>query len=93
MLHGSKYKEKIYGEWVLVSSGTRPHYNGVEEILEVYIINYSGNLYGKKIKVAFVEKIRNEEKFNTDLDLINKMKQDCSKVEYVLKKSVINDNN
>ena len=69
-----------------VSTGTRPHYNGKEEILEVYIFNYSGNLYQKRIKVLFVEKIRNEEKFSSDKDLINRMKKDCEEIKGILSK-------
>ena len=68
-----------------VSTGTRPHYDGKKEILEVYIFNYSGNLYQKRIKVSFVDKIRNEEKFNSEQELINKMKEDCSKIKNILK--------
>ena len=76
-----------------VSSGVRPHYKGVEEILEVYIFNFSGNLYQKRIRVAFVDKIRNEEVFNNEAELKDKMKQDCIKVESILNKNIIIDNN
>ena len=76
-----------------VSTGTRPHYNGKEEILEVYIFNYSGNLYQKRIKVSFVEKIRNEEKFNSDKDLINRMKKDCEEIKRILSTEITYDNN
>ena len=72
-----------------VSKGTRPHYQGVEEILEVYILNFSGNLYQKRIRVAFVSKIRSEEVFNSEQELIIKMKEDCKNIENILKKSLI----
>lgn len=75
------------------SSGIRPHYGGKEEILEVYIFNYNGNLYQKRIKVAFVEKIRNEEKFNSDQDLIVRMKKDCEHIKEILTKTEVLDNN
>ena len=75
------------------SSGVRPHYGGKEEILEVYIFNYNGNLYQKRIKVAFVEKIRNEEKFNSDQDLIVRMKKDCEHIKEILTKTEVLDNN
>ena len=94
----------IYACWVNIqgekklrmsaaSTGTRPHYNGKEEILEVYIFNYSGNLYQKRIKVLFVEKIRNEEKFSSDKELIDRMKKDCEKVKRILGKEIIYDKN
>ena len=88
---------KIFGQndWRMgaVSTGTRPHYQGVEEILEVYILNFSGNLYQKRIRVAFVSKIRNEEVFNSEQELIIKMKEDCKNIENILKKSLIFYNN
>ena len=85
----------IYACWVHIngeknlrmgaaSTGTRPHFDGEEEILEVYIFNYSGNLYQKRIKVLFVEKIRNEEKFSSDRELINRMKKDCEETKKIL---------
>ena len=94
----------IYACWVNIqgekklrmsaaSTGTRPHYNGKEEILEVYIFNYSGNLYQKRIKVLFVEKIRNEEKFGSDKDLINRMKKDCEEIKGILSKEITYDKN
>ena len=94
----------IYACWVRIqgekklrmsaaSTGTRPHYNGKEEILEVYIFNYTGNLYQKRIKVLFVEKIRNEEKFGSDKDLINRMKKDCEEIKGILSKEITYDKN
>ena len=68
-------------------------YDGKEEILEVYIFNYSGNLYRKRIKVSFVEKIRNEEKFNSDNDLIVRMKKDCEHIKKILTRAEVLDNN
>ncbi|MAJ24354.1 MAG: hypothetical protein CMP36_02470 [Rickettsiales bacterium] len=88
---------KIEGEkcWRMsaVSTGVRPHYNGTEEILEVYVFNYSGNLYQKRITVSFVRKIRGEEKFNNELDLINQMKKDCINIKDILEKNEINYKN
>ena len=84
---------KIEGEnmWRMsaVSSGTRPHYDGKEEVLEVYIFNYNGNLYQKRIKVAFVERIRNEEIFSSDEDLISRMKKDCEQIKEILSKTEV----
>ena len=92
----------IYACWIQIqgekkfrmsaaSTGTRPHYNGKEEILEVFIFNYSGNLYQKRIKVLFVEKIRNEEKFSSDKNLINRMEKDCEEIKRILSKEITYD--
>ena len=88
---------KIEGEkiWHMsaVSTGTRPQYNGVEEILEVYIFNFSGNLYQKRIRVAFIEKIRDEEIFKNEEELKVQMKNDCIKIQRILEEKVISNNN
>ena len=76
-----------------VSTGKRPHYQGTEEILEVYIFNFSANLYQKRIRVAFVKKIRNEEIFKSEDELIKKMEEDCKKIKSILKRNTIVDNN
>ena len=80
--------EKIW-RMSAASSGTRPHYDGKEEVLEVFIFNYSGNLYQKRIKVSFVEKIRNEEKFSSDESLIKRMKMDCEQIKEILSKTKV----
>ena len=69
-----------------VSTGIRPQYNGIEEILEVYIFNFSGNLYQKRIRVAFIEKIRDEETFKNEMQLKIQMKRDCIKIQEILEK-------
>ena len=44
--------------------GIRPTVGGQNPVLEVHIFNFSGSLYGKKINVEFLKKIRDEKKFN-----------------------------
>jgi riboflavin kinase/FMN adenylyltransferase len=39
------------------------------------------NLYGKKIRVNFIKKIRNEMKFNTPDDLSQQIKKDLEKAK------------
>ena len=46
------------------SMGTRPTVDGQNPVLEVHILEYSGNLYGKKITVEFLKKVRDEKKFD-----------------------------
>jgi len=43
--------------------GRRPTVNGSTQLLEVYILGYTGNCYGQLIQVEFIKKIRGEQKF------------------------------
>ena len=45
--------------------GTRPTVDGQNPVLEVHILEFSGNLYGKKITVEFLKKVRDEKKFDS----------------------------
>lgn len=61
----------------LLSIGKRPtFYNNGEIIPEVYIYNFDKNIYGQKLTVEVIEKIRREEKFSTPEELISQMHKD-----------------
>ncbi len=60
----------------VASIGTRPTVNGVGTILEVYILNFSEQVYGCCVDVEILHKIRNEEKFDSLDALIAKIDQD-----------------
>ena len=58
--------------------GTRPTFSTKSELsFEVHLFNFSNlNLYGKNIKVEFVDYVRNEIKFNSKHDLENQLNKD-----------------
>jgi len=56
--------------------GKKPSFSGQEVGVEVHILNYSGNLYNKIIKVFLEEKIRDDQKFDSTEKLIEQIKQD-----------------
>ncbi len=49
----------------VASIGTRPTVNGVDTILEVYILNFDQDVYGHSVEVEFLHKLRDEEKFDS----------------------------
>lgn len=51
----------------VASLGIRPTVNGTEPLLEAHLFDFDGDLYGRRIEVEFVAKLREEEKF-ADLD-------------------------
>jgi len=63
----------------VASIGTRPTVNGVGTILEVYILNFSEQIYGYCVDVEILHKIRNEEKFDSLDILVKKINQDIDK--------------
>ena len=45
--------------------GNRPTVNGSKPLLEVHLLNYKSNLYGHELRVEFIKKLRNEQKFES----------------------------
>jgi len=48
----------------IANMGVRPTVDGQNPVLEVHIFEFSKNLYGRKINVEFLQKLRDEKKFN-----------------------------
>ena len=88
---------KIEGEnsWrqAAISTGTRPHYGGTKKILEVHLLFFSGNLYHKRLRIAFIKKIRDELKFENESALVQQMDKDCKSVQIILKNKYIENDN
>ncbi len=65
----------------LTNVGNRPTFHQKETIIESFIINLNRNLYGEKIRVNFIKKIRDEMKFKTPDDLSQQIKKDLEKAK------------
>ncbi len=61
----------------LLSIGKRPtFYNEGDVVTEVYIFNFSREIYGEDVTIELVERLRGEEKFNSANELIDQMNKD-----------------
>ncbi|MFY9697447.1 MAG: bifunctional riboflavin kinase/FAD synthetase [Rhodoplanes sp.] len=57
--------------------GRRPMFDTGVVLLEVFLFDYSGDLYGKTLDVAFIAWIRPEEKFAAVDELVRQMREDA----------------
>ncbi len=57
--------------------GNRPTVNGTTTLLEVFIFDFSGDLYGAEISVDFVDFVRGDQNFATHDALIDQIERDC----------------
>ncbi|MBX7533885.1 bifunctional riboflavin kinase/FAD synthetase [Qipengyuania sp. 1XM1-15A] len=64
--------------------GVRPQFEPPKELLEPYFFDFSGDLYGQEIEVAFHHFLRGEAKFDNLDDLIAQMEKDCEKARHLL---------
>ncbi|MEX1138805.1 MAG: riboflavin biosynthesis protein RibF [Bacteroidota bacterium] len=61
----------------LVSIGTRPTFveNGDRKV-EIYILDFDGDVYGESMEIQFFKRLREERKFNTVEELVHQMDAD-----------------
>lgn len=79
-------RAKIDGRWcdAVASFGRRPHFDNGAPLLETYLLDFKGDLYGKEIEIAFVAYLRSEAKFDSLEALIAQMNADCAEARRVL---------
>ncbi|MBN8728481.1 MAG: bifunctional riboflavin kinase/FAD synthetase [Xanthomonadales bacterium] len=69
----------------VASLGLRPTVNGSEPLLEVHLFDFAGDLYGRRIEVEFVAKLREEVKF-ADLDaMVCQIERDADEARAILR--------
>jgi riboflavin kinase / FMN adenylyltransferase len=71
----------------VASFGRRPTFDDGPPLLEVHLFDFSGDLYGAPIDVAFLAWIRSELKFASVADLIRRMDEDCRLARAALARS------
>lgn len=68
----------------VASLGTRPTVDGSGPLLEVHLFDFAGDLYGRRIEVEFVAKLREEVKF-ADLDaMVRQIGRDAAEARAML---------
>ncbi|MDH4291002.1 MAG: bifunctional riboflavin kinase/FAD synthetase [Dehalococcoidia bacterium] len=68
--------------------GSRPTFGEGKRMVETHLLNYRGNLYGKEIRVEFVRKLRDEQRFASAEELKVQIEKDVREVEAVLAKDL-----
>ncbi len=64
--------------------GPRPTFDNGAPVLEVFLLDFSGDLYNQEIGVEFVDFIRGDGKFRSAESLSEQMARDCAKAREIL---------
>ncbi|MBA4130192.1 MAG: bifunctional riboflavin kinase/FMN adenylyltransferase [Hyphomicrobium sp.] len=64
--------------------GTRPTFDDGMPVLEVFLLDFDGDLYGQEMEVEFIAFIREDRKFDSAEALVQQMDADVAKVRDVL---------
>jgi riboflavin kinase/FMN adenylyltransferase len=68
----------------VASYGRRPTFDDGAPLLETYLFDFSGDLYGQRIAVEFVGFIRGEERFDSAEALVARMHEDAAEARRLL---------
>ena len=68
----------------MMNIGMRPTFDGHRQTLEVNILGFDGNLYGQTVQVTFVERLRDERKFDSPEALAAQLERDRDRVNEIL---------
>jgi len=73
-------------EWKhgMMNIGMRPTFDGHKRTLEVHIFRLNEDLYGQQMLVSFVERLREEQRFENVEALISQLQQDAILAEQIL---------
>ena len=69
----------------MMNIGTRPTFEGRRQTLEVNILDFDGDLYGQMVRISFVRRLREEQRFDTPEALIVQLQKDKQQVIELLR--------
>ena len=70
------YAGTALGHRAAISIGTNPHYGGLERRIEPFLLDFDGDLYGRRLVVEVWERLRDEAVFETEADLVAQIGRD-----------------
>lgn len=64
------------GHRAAISIGTNPHYGGAERRVEAHLLEFEGDLYGRRLVVELWQRLRDERAFASEEELVAQIAQD-----------------
>lgn len=83
----------VYAAWAFIDGkayqsmtniGQRPTFGNGERTVEVYVLNYHSDLYGRELTIDIIERLRGEKKFDTVEELKKQMTEDVKQGRAIL---------
>jgi riboflavin kinase / FMN adenylyltransferase len=83
------YAAWAHGHQAAVNVGVRPTFEtGRGLLVEAYLIGFDGDLYGETLRIAFVERMRGEKRFESVDDLVAQMELDVQRAREICSATV-----
>lgn len=71
--------------------GIRPSFDSTERTVEAYIFDFDQDIYGQRLTLEFVERLRPEKKFSSIDELIAQIRHDAGQARMLLKQEVADE--
>lgn len=86
----------VYAVWAIIGKdqqkraammniGTRPTFEGKGQTLEVNILDFDDDLYGQRVDILFVQRLREERRFDSPEALVAQLQEDKKQVKDILR--------
>jgi riboflavin kinase/FMN adenylyltransferase len=72
------YAGAALGARAAVSIGVNPHYGGTERRVEAFLLDFEGDLYGRRVVVELWERLRDEAAFGSEQALVEQIALDVA---------------
>jgi riboflavin kinase/FMN adenylyltransferase len=70
------YAGAALGVRAAVSIGVNPHYGGQERRIEAFLLDYTGDLYGRRVRLELWKRLRDERAFESEAELVAQIARD-----------------
>lgn len=82
------YAAWAHGHPAAVNVGIRPTFeSGRGPLVEAYLIDFDGDLYGQTLRIAFLERMRGERRFESAEALVEQMKKDVDQAREICERA------
>jgi riboflavin kinase/FMN adenylyltransferase len=72
------YAGSALGRRAAISIGTNPHYGGEERRIEAFLLDFEGDLYGRRLVIELWARLREERAFEDERRLIDQIARDVA---------------
>jgi riboflavin kinase / FMN adenylyltransferase len=78
------YAGATLGHRAAISIGVNPHYGGNERSIEPYLLDFDGDLYGRRLVVELWRRLRDERAFSSESELVAQIARDVEETRAAL---------
>lgn len=82
----ARLKDEVQGPWRpgAANIGVKPTFGGTVVTVEAHLLDFQGDLYGRELRLQFLERLRPEQRFASVAELVGQIKRDVEAARTVI---------